>query len=372
MSVKAITKDKQDAIALYTYLAPIQKLLDAEGVTEICINRPGEVWTEGNNGWEKHIIPEVDYSYCHQISMLVANYNDQAINRAAPMLSAVLPGNLRVQILIPPAVEKDTIGITIRRPSPTARTLEQYVDDGAFNKFLWGRPKNLDENINALEPNDKKLIEHLSNSNLYEFLVNAIKAKKNIAVVGDTGSGKTTLMKAMCNVIPDNERLITIEDVRELFLPQENRLHLLYSGTGQSVAKISPADLIRSCMRLKPDRVLLAELRGSEAFDFLNLLTTGHSGSITSFHAESCALAVERYAFMCKAHLDAQTYDDADIKHLVNLTIDVILHMTARNKYDEKGNFVGKDRFVTQVHFDPLAKIAAQLGSDRTIFRAKE
>src|SRR5699024_1058105 len=353
-------------------LAPIMKLLNEDGVTELCINRPHEVWTEGNSGWVKHDMPEVDYNYCYQISMLVANYNDQAVNRTAPMLSAVLPDNLRIQILIPPAVENGTVGITIRRPSPSTRTLEQYVDDGAFRKFLWGRPASLDSNLDALDPIDKKLVEHLSDSNLLEFLIGAIRAKKNIAVVGDTGSGKTTLMKAMCNVIPANERLITIEDVRELFLPQDNRVHLLYSGTGQSVAKISPADLIRSCMRLKPDRVLLAELRGSEAFDFLNLLTTGHSGSITSFHAESCALAVERYAFMCKAHPDALTYDDKDIKHLVNLTIDVILHMTAQNQYDDDGNFIGKDRFVTQVHFDPLAKIAAQLGSDRTVFRAKE
>jgi type IV secretion system protein VirB11 len=89
-------------------------------------------------------------------------------------------------------------------------------------------------------------------------------------VVGDTGSGKTTLMKALCQIIPGAERLITIEDVRELFLPMHgNVVHLLYSAGKQGVADISAQDLIRSCMRMKPDRVLLAELRGAEAFDFL-------------------------------------------------------------------------------------------------------
>ena len=118
-------------------------------------------------------------------------------------------------------------------------------------------------------------------------------------------------------------------------------------------------------MRMKPSRVLLAELRGSEAFDFLKLLTTGHSGSVTSFHAESCALAQERFVFMCKEHTDASAYDPDSLKRLMRLTIDVIMHIKAVNRYDEAGNPTVKDRYVTEVQFDPVAKLVEQFGSGK-------
>lgn len=358
-----------EGAALREYLAVLQPFLEAPGVTEICINRPGEVWTEGAEGWVRHNVPKLDHHYCMQIAKLVANFDQQAISAASPMLSAVLPGDMRVQILIPPAVETGTVGITIRRPTPATRPLSAYVDDGAFSRYVWGRPAQLEERTNDLTPVDRQLADHLQDGQLASFITTAIKAKKNIAVVGDTGSGKTTLMKSMCHEIPTDERLVTIEDVRELFLPHGNRLHLLYSSTGKGAANITPAQLIRGCMRVKPDRVLLAELRGSEAFDFLNLLTTGHSGSITSYHAESCALAIERYVFMCKAHSDAAVYQDTALKRLVAMTIDVILHVTAESLYDNAGAFVGKRRYVTEVHFDPLAKLVARFGG-ATVFRA--
>jgi len=197
-----------------------------------------------------------------------------------------------------------------------------------------------------------------------------VLAKKNIAVVGDTGSGKTTLMKSICQSIPEQERLITIEDVRELLLPQHgNRVHLLYAKGGHGTATVTPSELIASTLRMKPDRVLLAELRGGEAFDFLKLLTTGHSGSITSYHAESCALAAERFVFMCKEHEQAAAYDVPTLKRLVALTIDVILHVVARNHDDGAGRPLHKERYVAEVHYDPIAKLVARFG-EATLVRA--
>jgi type IV secretion system protein VirB11 len=135
------------------------------------------------------------------------------------------------------------------------------------------------------------------------------------------------------------------------------------------VAKVTPSDLIASNMRMKPDRVLLAELRGGEAFDFLKLLTTGHSGSITSYHAESCALAMERYVFMAKEHDQAAIYDAEALKRLVALTIDVIVHVVAQTVFDADGNPAKKERFVAEVHFDPIGKLHARFGN-ATVHRA--
>ena len=131
---------------------------------------------------------------------------------------------------------------------------------------------------------------------------------------------------------------------------------------GAAAKRATPADLIAACMRLKPDRVLLAELRGSEAWDFLKLMTTGHSGSITSFHAESCTLAFDRWAFMCREHADASSSSTQELKSLVALTVDIIAHITRKVIYGASGAAIGVERFVSEVYFDPAAKIARSVG----------
>ncbi len=107
----------------------------------------------------------------------------------------------------------------------------------------------------------------------------------------------------------------------------ENCVHLLYSKGGRGQARVTPADLIASTMRTRPDCVLLAELRGSEAYDFLKLLTTGHSGSITSYHASNASIAIERFALMAKEHPEAATWDDVALRRLLSMTIDVGAHI---------------------------------------------
>lgn len=334
-----------------------------EGATEVSINRPGEAFVEIGPEWKRFDAPDLTLERLLALANAIATYTDQEIGPQKPILSAMLPGGERIQIVLPPAVEQDTVSMSIRRPSPSIKTLDQYEREGAFNRFVWAKSPHFDARVNDLEKVEQKMCEHLEANRFGEFLRLAVQAKKNIAVVGDTGSGKTTLMKSICQAIPPHERLITIEDVRELFLPQhDNRVHLLYSKGGQGVAKVTPSDLISANMRMKPDRVLLAELRGGEAFDFLKLLTTGHSGSITSYHAESCALAAERYVFMCKEHEQAAIYDATSLKHLVALTIDIIIHVVAKIVYDDNGEPVSKDRFVAEVHFDPIGKLLARFG----------
>jgi len=345
-------------------MRPLRDFLTEDGVTEIVINRPGEVYLENGPEWRRVLAPHLTIERCMQLANAIATYTEQEIGPQKPILSAMLPDGERVQILLPPTVDADSISISIRRPSSTIRTLEEYASGDAFSRYVWARPAKLDERRADLDPVELKLVDLLERNELGAFLSLAVTQKKNIAFVGNTGSGKTTLMKTVCQDIPVHERLITIEDVRELFLPKHpNRVHLLYSKGGQGVAKVTPSDLIASTMRMKPDRVLLAELRGGEAFDFLKLLTTGHSGSITSYHAESCALAFERYVFMAKEHEHAAIYDADSLKRLVALTIDVIVHVVAQTVYDAEGNAVRKERFVGEVHFDPIAKLVARFGA---------
>jgi len=344
-------------------MRPFAEFLLIDGVTEIVVNRPGEVFVENGPEWQQYNVPDLTIERLLSLANAIATYTDQEISSKRPILSAMLPAGERIQIVVPPAVENDTVSFSIRRPSQSIRSMEQYESEGAFNRYVWAQSPQLEVRSKDLDSEELLLIKHLKQNCLGEFFKLAVRSRKNIAVVGDTGSGKTTLMKSICQSIPYHERLITIEDVRELFLPKHNnRVHLLYSKGGQGVAEVTPSDLIACNMRMKPDRVLLAELRGGEAFDFLKLLTTGHSGSITSFHAESCALAAERYVFMCKEHDQAAIYDETSLKRLVSLTIDVIIHVVAKVVYDNDGNAIQKERYVAEVHYDPISKLLARFG----------
>lgn len=353
-------------------LRPLLSHLARPGVTELVVNRPQEIYIEIGATWQRHVAPDLTLEQLHALATAIATYSEQAIGPHQPILSAMLPDGERVQIVLPPAVELGTISVSIRRPSAWIKTLAEYDAEGAFSHYVWARSATLDRRAAELDPCERQLLTYLQHRQLGSFIEAAVRGKKNIAVVGDTGSGKTTLMKSLCQSIPEEERLITIEDVRELLLPRHgNRVHLLYAKGGQGVSTVTPSDLIASTLRMKPDRVLLAELRGGEAFDFLKLLTTGHSGSITSYHAESCALAAERYVFMCKEHAQAAIYDVPTLKRLVALTLDVILQVVAQNHYDDAGRPLKKARYVAEVHYDPIAKLVARFG-DATVVRNGE
>lgn len=351
-------------------MQPLFRWLRQDDVTEVAVNRPGEVFIERGPIWEHHKAPELNMSRLMSAARAIATFCEDEIGPMKPILSAMLPNGERVQVVVPPAVGQGEISLTIRRPSHTIKSLDAYRVDGAFDRFAWATSERFDARRKDLDRGDQALVTALESRDLAGFLSLAVRAKKNIAVVGDTGSGKTTLMKSVCQIIPPQERLVTIEDVRELILPNHhNRVHLLYQKGSRSAVAITPADLISSCMRMKPDRVLLAELRGAEAFDFLKLLTTGHSGSITSYHAESCALAAERYVFMAKEHQQAAIYDADALKRLVTLTIDVIVHVVAKNIYDEDGRPIRKERYVEEVHYDPIAKLETRFGQNARIHR---
>lgn len=338
----SVSKIAEDA-SVRALLAPIKDIMETEGVTEICINKSGLIHFERYSRWETKEVPAMDFARCMSLGTAIATMTQQKIGGETTILSATLRSGERTHIVIPPTTPPDTVSVTIRIPSAATRSMEEYDKQGFF--------KEIDDGAKGISEIDRKLLELKQAKNYKDFLLGCVHHRKNIAIVGDTGSGKTTFMKALCQEIDPSERLITIEDSRELFLDKHsNKVHLVYSMDGK--AKATPAVLIKSTLRMKPDRVLPAELRGEEAFDFVDLLTTGHNGSITSFHAESCGVAFERFSLMCKKHPNAASYTHSELMRLLHMTVDVIAHVERK----------GQQRFISEIYFDPEKKFKLKHG----------
>ncbi|TDN67167.1 P-type DNA transfer ATPase VirB11 [Paraburkholderia sp. BL10I2N1] len=346
-----------DDASVRELMRPFAPLLENADVTELVINRPQRVLTETHLGWHGHDYGELDFERLMAFAVAIATLTNQEISAQHPVLGALLPGDARIQIVVPPVVPPRTVSVTIRRPAAREKALETYRIEGLFAQTLWHRPSSIDDAWSALRPLDRALAGHLKERDFVGFFERAVRGHLNLVIVGSTGSGKTSFMKTLCQHIPATERVVTIEDVRELFIRHiENCVHLLYSKGGQGQAQVTPAELIASSLRMRPDRVLLAELRGAEAYDFLKLLSTGHAGSITSYHATNATVAIERFALMAKEHPEAAACDDAALRRLLLLTIDVVAHMEARPVFNDEGVQTGRRWAMTEVWFDPVRK----------------
>ena len=171
-----------------------------------------------------------------------------------------------------------------------------------------------------------ELLKLKKEKRIKEFLDLAVRKHRNILIVGKTGSGKTTVTKSLIRSIPAEERLITIEDVHELFLNQhENKVHLFYAREDEGGSKVTPKQALASCLRMKPDRILLAELRGDEAWEFIKSVNTGHPGSISTMHANGAYESFEQLTALIKDSRTGTHLDTDYIKHRLFTTIDVVL-----------------------------------------------
>ncbi|MDL5365524.1 P-type DNA transfer ATPase VirB11 [Xanthomonas sp. NCPPB 2654] len=311
--------------------------LNSPEVTEICINRPGELYLETLRGWQKLDIPSLTFDRARQFCTAVVNESNtgQRITDTDPVVSLTFPTGQRAQFVIPPACDAGKVSITIRLPSKHTKTLEQYQEDGFFQEIL--------EQEAGVSEQDRELLELRRQRNYSEFFKKAVLFKKNVVVAGATGSGKTTFMKSLVNHIPNEERLVTIEDARELFISQPNTVHLLYSKGGQSASNVTAKSCMEACLRMKPDRIILAELRGDESFYFIRNCASGHPGSITSCHAGSIGQTWDQLALMVKASAEGSGLEFSVIKRLLMMTIDIVVHIKSH---------AGR-RYITGIDFDP-------------------
>lgn len=315
----------------------VREYMASPDVTEICINRPGELYLENRDGWQRVEVPSLTFERARQFCTAVINESNtgQRLTDVDPVVSLTFPTGQRAQFVIPPACEANRISITIRLPSRQLRTLAQYESDGFFDQIV--------EVSHGLSELDSHLLELRAARNYAEFFRQAVLNKKNIVVSGATGSGKTTFMKSLVNHIPAEERLVTIEDARELFIEQPNVVHLLYSKGGQSASNVTAKSCMEACLRMKPDRIILAELRGDESFYFIRNCASGHPGSITSCHSGSITQTWDQLALMVKASSEGAGLEFNIIKRLLKMTIDIVVHIEAR-----AGN-----RHITGIDFDP-------------------
>jgi type IV secretion system protein VirB11 len=325
--------------ALALNLNALRPLLADPDVTELCINRPGEAFLETRQGWRRHELPFADFGWCHRLAKLVANSTRQRIDEESPLLSASLPSGERIQIVLPPATTQQCVAITIRRPSNQVWSIEDLTRSGIFHATRRA--------TNELDATESELLRLLDAQEYEAFMRLAVKSRKNILVSGPTGSGKTTYTKALIREIPSEERLITIEDAKELVLDRHpNHVCLFYSKDDQGLARVTPKQLLESCLRMRPDRILLAELRAEEAFDYLRNVNSGHPGSITSVHAASAELAFEQLVLLVKQSRGGQELARADIKHLLYLLVDVVIQFGVEHH----------ERFIKEIWYDPARK----------------
>lgn len=320
--------------ALETFLLPLNSYFEKEGVNEISINRPSEIWVEQMGEMKLFPLPEFDFEHLKSIARLIAQSTEQRVSEEEPLLSATLPNGFRVQVVFPPACDHNCVVMSIRKPNVVKWTLDDYQRMGLFDKVIIDKQEDSAELI---------LKDLLQAGKTREFLEKAVIFKKNLIISGGTSTGKTTFTNSLLKTIPLEERLLTVEDAREIDLSHPNSAHLIASKGGQGRANVSTQSLIEACLRLRPDRIIVGELRGAEAFSFLRAINTGHPGSISTLHADTPRMAVEQLKLMVmQAGLGLQPNE---ILSYIRNVIDIIVQL-------KRGD--GGKRFISEIYFRPI------------------
>ncbi|GMN02942.1 P-type DNA transfer ATPase VirB11 [Erythrobacter sp. MTPC3] len=267
------------SVYLDAYLEPFRRWLDRDTVTEIMVNQPGEVWVEdaSDPGIKRIVTPEIDDRLVQRLAEQVARVSHQGINREHPLLGATLPDGARIQFCGPPASRKHWV-MAIRRHRRLDLPLDAY-DNGPLSS-------------------EAEVIMPDAQMEPIAYLRKAIRNRRTILISGGTSTGKTTFLNAMLGEIPQQERVVLVEDTPELKFPGENSVGLVAVKGELGEAKVTANELLQAALRLRPDRIVLGELRGAESVSFLRAINTGHPGSFSTIHANSLRGALEQLSLM--------------------------------------------------------------------------
>ena len=268
-------------VYLAAHLEPFAAWLADDSVTEILVNRPGEVWLEASGiaGMQRHDAPHIDDRLIERLAQQVARTSHQGINRERPILAATLPDGARIQFVAPPATRQHW-AMAIRRHRMVDVPIAAY-DHGALQPQAVPQWRSADPDGDPIA-----------------FLRGAVAERATILISGGTSSGKTTFLNALLREVPGGERIVLVEDTPEIRLAHDNAIGLVAVKGEMGEAKLSTDDLMQASLRMRPDRIVLGELRGAEAVSFLRAINTGHPGSFSTIHANDPAGALEQLALM--------------------------------------------------------------------------
>jgi pilus assembly protein CpaF len=274
---------------------PLERLLADDSITEVMVNGPWDVWIEREGRLYATSVRFSDESHLRRIINKMVATVGRRIDEASPMVDARLPDGSRVNAIIPPLSLSGPL-VTIRKFGRERLALSDLVVRGTLTREA------------------------------VEFLERCVRAELNVLISGGTGSGKTTLLNALSASIPDDDRIVTIEDAAELRLNQRHVLRL--EGRPKNIegeGEVPIRELVRNALRMRPDRIIVGEVRGAEALDMLQAMNTGHDGSLTTVHANSprdVIARVETMVLMAGYELPVRA-----IRQQVASALDLIVHL---------------------------------------------
>lgn len=332
------TEDKKEIIdSIFNSLRRLdvlQPLLEDERITEIMINGPGDIFVEIEGKVSKTDTRFESKEKLEDVIQSIVSKVNRTVNESSPIVDARLNDGSRVSVVLPPIALNGPI-LTIRKFSSSVLTMDKLISWGTISKEA------------------AELIDIL------------VKAKYNIFISGGTGSGKTTMLNVLAQYIPSEERIITIEDSAELQIFNINNIAKLETRNSNTEGKgeITIKDLIRASLRMRPERIIVGEVRGAEALDMLQAMNTGHDGSLSTGHANSNADMISRLETMvlCGAVLPLEA-----IRQQIASAIDIMIHLSRlrdkTRKIMEISEIVGYKN--GQVLMNPIYVFEEHMSSD--------
>jgi type IV secretion system protein VirB11 len=299
-------------LPLRAFLEPVPELNDPS-VREIVINRPGEIGVERAAGWTWREVPEFTLDRLDQIGILAGWALSLDFDTGNPICKTTFPDGQRCTFIRDPAVTRGTMSVTVRNPS---------CDDDTVFDHDFGRVLRAAERASRRSKVDEELLRLYRDQSWAEFFDLAVKSRKTIGATGSTGSGKTTFIRKLSRSIPPTDRIVTIEDTDEFgdMYRHRNRVAMFF-GSANVTAELA----VETSLRMRPDRVLMQELRGAEAWAYIRLLAAGHPGGMTTWHAED-GDPFTPLALMAKQSKAGGEIPDDKLSVILRRFIDIVAH----------------------------------------------
>lgn len=323
---------------------PIKQWLQSPDVIEIMCNRPGEIWIEerGVPHMTRHEVAALDTRAIVNLARIIAGITSQNVNEETPLLSAAMPNGERFQAVLSPVASMGG-AFAIRKQVITDMSIDRYLALGGLDHVrIPGAEVAREDYLTDIESGFIERLRDPSPIGRREALRFAVQNRMTMLIAGGTSSGKTTFFNGLLKDVPEWERLISIEDTRELKPPQPNHLSLIASKGGQGRGRTTIQDCLEASLRLRPDRIFMGEIRGAEAFSFLQAINTGHPGSMSTLHADNPRGAYERLAMM--AMQAGLGLTKAELLEFVRFVVPIIIQIGRDPKTGRRG--------VTEIYFN--------------------